>query len=80
MQQIVPGVQPNHVSDALFTALGVNADTLEVVTGCGREQPKIHTTKKRKVIECVLHVCLVVMKSLSPQVLVISGQRRMVLR
>lgn len=32
MQQIVPGVQPNHMFHALFTALGVHADTLQIVT------------------------------------------------
>lgn len=41
MQQIVPGVQPNHVLDAFFAALSVNADTLEVAAGCARKQAKI---------------------------------------
>ena len=43
VHQVMSGIQPAHVLDAFFPALGVNADALQIGGGCPLEQPQVAT-------------------------------------
>lgn len=45
MQQIVPGVEPNHLLDAFFAALCMYTDTLEVCDRCTFQESEIRIAK-----------------------------------
>jgi hypothetical protein len=41
MKQIVPGVKPDHVVEAFFSSLGMDADTMKIGVGGPIEQAEV---------------------------------------
>jgi hypothetical protein len=80
MQKVVAGIESNHMLDTLLAALCVNADTLEVFVLCARQQPQIRLAKHDEILQRSIGVGFVVPKSLGPQILVVAGQLRAVMR
>src|SRR5262245_53086839 len=80
MQNVMSGIQANHVLDTFLTALGVNSDSLEVLAGCARQQSQIRPAKYAEILQCLIGVGFLVPEALGPLVLVIAGQLRAVMR
>jgi hypothetical protein len=66
MQKVMPGIESNHMLDALLAALCVNADTLEVFVLRARQQPQIRLAKHDEILQRSIGVGFVVPKSLGP--------------
>jgi hypothetical protein len=80
MQQIVAGVQADHVFDTLFSALCVHADASKIFRRSTPQQAEIRAPQDRELIQRLVDRRVVVVKALRPQVLVVAGERRTVLR
>ncbi len=76
MQEIMSRVQLNHVLHALFTALLVHANALQVLGRRTAQEPEIRAPEDGELAERLLGAGLIVSKSFRPQVLVIPGQHR----
>jgi len=80
VQKVMPGIESNHMLDALLATLCVNANTLEVFVLRARQQSQIRPAKHAEILQRSIGIGFVVTKPLGPQVLVVAGQLRAVMR
>src|SRR5262245_20371341 len=76
VQEIVPRVHPDHVGDALFPALGMNADALEIGGGRGVDQAHVGPAQNREIVDRLADIGVLVAEPIGPQVLIVTSQRR----
>jgi len=74
VQEVVARIESNHVFDTLFTALGMHADSLEILVRSASEEPQIRIAKDGELLQRLFGVGFLVPKTLGPQVLIVSGQ------
>src|SRR5690348_12538900 len=79
MQQVVSGVEPDHVAERLFAALRVQSDACEVLRSGALDEAQVHFSNDPKRLERLAWIRLVVSKAFGPGVLVVANQRRAIL-
>src|SRR5262245_33942627 len=80
MQEVMPGIESNHMLDALLATFCVHADALEVFDGRASQQSQIRPAKRAEILKRLIGVGFVVPKPVAPQVLVVASQLRAVMR
>src|SRR5688572_21118382 len=80
VQQVVPGVQPPQLFQAFFAALDMQADTCEVGRGGALQQSQVGTTQHPEYLERLGWIGVFVMQSIGPEVLIVAGNLRAILR
>jgi hypothetical protein len=80
VQQIVPRVQAAQMLQALLSALDMHTDAFQLVWRGAHEQPQVRAAQHPELLERQIRIRLVVAKPLGPQVLVVTRQRRSVVR
>ncbi len=80
MQEIVAGVEAHHISGALFAALGVDTDALQVFWRRALDQFEIVATQHAERLQRIGGIGFGVMQPIGPEVLVVAGDRRSILR
>jgi hypothetical protein len=80
MQEIVPGVEPDHVVEAFFSALGMDADTTKVGV-CGPiEQAEVGAAQHAEAVQGFVDIRISITQPFRKQVLVVPRQRRTIMR
>lgn len=80
MQYVVTRVEPDHVLDALRATLRMHADAPEIIAGSAFQQPQVRPPQHLEISQRLPGIDDIVPKSLGPQILVIPGERRPVVR
>src|SRR5262245_58680822 len=80
VQQVVAGVPANQVADALLAALGVHADALQIVRRGALDQVEIAAAQNAERRHRLARIGLRPAQLLGPEILVVTGDRRTVLR
>ena len=66
--------------NAFFTTLRVHTHAFEIVRRCARQQPQIPAAQHFELFQRLANARVGVPESLGPQVLIVAGQRRAILR
>ena len=80
VQQVVAGVEAHQVTCALFAALGMHADTLQILGRGALDQPQVVAPQHAQRLERLAGIRVGVVQPLGPQILVVAGDRRPILR
>ena len=80
MQQVVPGVQITQVTQALFAALGVHAGPAKIFGRRALEELQIRPPEHPERLERLGRIGVGIVQSLRPEILIVAGDRRPVLR
>src|SRR5918994_4958294 len=80
VQQIVPGVEPNEMLEALLATLRVHTHPPQVGRSRALEEPQVPLPQHDENRERLTWIALVIMQAIRPQVLIVAGQRRPIVR
>src|SRR5688572_21561915 len=80
MKEIVSGIESQHVPNAFLAALSMYTDAIEVLRYSALEQSEMALSQSGELVQRFLGIRGIVSQPRGPQILVVSGDRRTIVR